>query len=124
MITITRKFEFAAGHYLPNHPGACKRYHGHNYLLEVTVSRVGGYIHPATKMVIDFGDLKKIVNKNIVDILDHSWLNDLFDNPTAEYMVHWMTIILKRTLPDNIELQRIRLYETSNSYIDWRKYNV
>jgi 6-pyruvoyltetrahydropterin/6-carboxytetrahydropterin synthase len=60
--------------------------HGHTYELEVTVE---GEIHPDTGYVMDFGDLKRTVQKNVVDLMDRRHLN--FDveflrgiNPTAE----------------------------------------
>lgn len=82
-ITITKRFEFSYAHLLPNHSGKCKRLHGHNAVLEVTVS---GEPHGAETyegvrpsrsdegMVIDFGDLKQIVKDVVVDKWDHRFL--------------------------------------------------
>ena len=61
-------------HFLKNHLGGCNNIHGHSYKLFVTIS---GYPcndtdSPQYGMLIDFGELKKIVNKSIIDPLDHS----------------------------------------------------
>ena len=76
MITITKIFEFAAGHHLPHHKGLCKGQHGHNYFLYVEVGRDIIKDGPQTGMIMDFGVLKSIVKKEILDKLDHSYLND------------------------------------------------
>ena len=73
-IRITKKFNFETGHALYGYDGKCKNVHGHSYKLEVTVS--GKPITDASNvkfgMVIDFGDLKKIVKEEIVDLFDHA----------------------------------------------------
>ena len=73
MITITKIFEFSAGHHLPNYEGDCRNPHGHNYILEVTV---GGEVNEEQGMIIDFKKLKDFVKSKIIDDLDHSSLND------------------------------------------------
>lgn len=119
MIEITKQFRFEAAHFIPNHPGLCKNLHGHQYLLEVTIS---GELNEKTKMVMDFGDLKKIVKENIVDKYDHSYLNDYFEYPTAENMVQFFAKVLTAKLPWGINLRKIKLWETHNSYATWRTY--
>ena len=116
MITITKIFEFAAAHHLPNHKGLCKNIHGHTYVLEIEIASEIQKDGPATGMIMDFGDLKRIVNEEIINKLDHSYLNDLFENPTAEMMVDWMSRVLKNKL----ELYRLRLYETPTSFAEWK----
>jgi 6-pyruvoyltetrahydropterin/6-carboxytetrahydropterin synthase len=90
-------------------------------------------------MVIDFGDLKQIVKTNIVDIFDHSVIlnknapyqgfrntPEMFDRfittdyqPTCENMVKDFSEIIKKNLPEGVELFSIRLYETETSYAEW-----
>lgn len=75
-VVITKEFSFDAAHQLPNHSGKCSSLHGHTYKLLVTVS---GLIIPAIGvsdegMIIDFSDLKKIVNDAVVSKLDHALL--------------------------------------------------
>ena len=73
-IRITKQFSFETGHALYGYDGKCKNVHGHSYKLSVTV--IGTPIDDSTNvkfgMVIDFGDLKKIVKEEIVDLFDHA----------------------------------------------------
>ena len=73
-IRITKQFSFETGHALYGYDGKCKNVHGHSYKLSVTV--IGTPINDKNNvkygMVIDFGDLKKIVKEQIVDIFDHA----------------------------------------------------
>jgi len=118
MISITRKFEFHSAHYLPNYDGKCSRQHGHTYILEVEVAGKIKAQGPKTGMIMDFGELKISVDKVVIEKLDHELLNDVWENPTAEVMVEDIAIMLLPFLPG---LVRVRLYETTNSYAEWRK---
>lgn len=109
IVEVTKAFVFDSCHYLPYHNGKCKYLHGHTYHLEVTVK---DRIDKDTGMVIDFGELKKIVQKNVVDVLDHSFFNDLIPYPTCEFMVQWIW----KQLSEIKGLYRIKLYETDGSY--------
>lgn len=117
-LTVTKRFEFCYGHQLPYHDGRCQNRHGHNAVLEIEVEGPVISEGPKVGMIIDFGDLKKIVQEDVIKELDHQWLNDFFDNPTAENIVVWIYDLLKGRLP---ELRRIRLYETPDSYCEWKK---
>mgnify|MGYP003150962937 CR=1 FL=1 len=122
MFVITKKFRFEAAHKLPHHEGACKNLHGHSYVLEVSLVseqlQDGG---PAKGMMVDFGDLKSVVNP-IVDRYDHCCLNDHFENPTAEIMVRNIAEEIQKELGVPMEIYRVfkvRLYETVNSWAEW-----
>src|SRR5436305_1806510 len=78
--TVTRSFTFEAAHQLPWHTGACRNLHGHGYRLEVSVSGPIG----DNGIVIDFDELGAVVNREIIARYDHTYLNDVLDNPTAE----------------------------------------
>jgi 6-pyruvoyltetrahydropterin/6-carboxytetrahydropterin synthase len=73
-IRITKQFSFETGHALYGYDGKCKNVHGHSYKLSVTV--IGEPITDQTNvkfgMVIDFKDLKKIVEEEVVDVFDHA----------------------------------------------------
>ncbi|CAG0907961.1 unnamed protein product, partial [Cyprideis torosa] len=73
-IRITKHFDFETAHALYGYDGKCKNIHGHSYHLHVTV--IGTPIedpdHPKNGMVMDFGDLKKIVKEEIVVKFDHA----------------------------------------------------
>ncbi len=119
MVTITRKFKFAAAHRLPNYDGICSNLHGHSYELEVSVSGGVATLGPKKGMVIDFKDLKTIVEINVIDVLDHSDLNEIFDNPTAEEMVKYIFVSIRHALSriegtngyGKLILSKVRLYE-------------
>ncbi|OAD45445.1 6-pyruvoyl trahydropterin synthase family protein [Polaribacter atrinae] len=141
-IRITKQFSFETGHALYGYDGKCKNVHGHSYKLSVTVS--GTPIKDSTNvkfgMVIDFGDLKKIVNEEIVDIFDHATVfnkntphvdlaKELIDRghhvllvdyqPTSEMMVIDFAKKIKNRLPENIKLHAIKLQETDSSFAEW-----
>ena len=116
ILTVCKKFTFEAAHRLPKHKGKCKNFHGHHYILEVTI---GASLLNGDGMIIDFGDLKEIVNKNIIDIYDHQNLNDFWVTPTAEIMVRDIAIKLSLLFDkDNRRLEKLRLYETPDSYAE------
>lgn len=139
-IRITKEFKFEMAHALKGYDGLCRNIHGHSYELLVTIT--GTPISDSTSaklgMVMDFGDLKKIVRKSIVDEFDHALvLNresaDDFDadaemfgrtilvdyQPTSENMIIDFAQRLKSQLPANITLHHLLLRETVTSYAEW-----
>ena len=141
-IRITKQFNFETGHALYGYDGKCKNVHGHSYKLSVTV--IGRPITDTTNvkygMVIDFGDLKKIVKEQIVDVFDHATVFNkntphielanelqlrghdviLVDyQPTSENMVIDFSNKIKNLLPENIELHSLKLQETETSFAEW-----
>lgn len=109
-LSITRRYHFESAHFLPNVPEGhkCKRMHGHNYEMEVTVmgpvDRVG--------FIIDFWDLDKIVQP-IIELVDHRVLNDAIMNPTAEHIAVWFLDKLPHP-----GIVNIRIYETKDCWCD------
>ncbi len=141
-IRITKQFSFETGHALYGYDGKCRNVHGHSYKLSVTV--IGTPISDSSNvkfgMVIDFGDLKKIVKEEIVDIFDHATVFNkntphielanelevrghnvlLVDyQPTSEMMITDFSKKIKNRLPDNIKLHSLRLRETDSSFAEW-----
>jgi len=141
-IRITKQFSFEAGHALYGYDGKCKNLHGHSYNLLVTV--IGKPIADSQNvkfgMVIDFGDLKRIVEEEIVDVFDHATVfnkntphlelaNELKDRdhnvilvdyqPTTEMMVIDFAKKIKSRLPNTIKLHSLRLQETATSFAEW-----
>lgn len=141
-IRITKQFSFEAGHALYGYDGKCKNLHGHSYHLDVTV--IGTPIKDGSNvkfgMVIDFGDLKKIVKEDIIDVFDHTMIfnkntphielaNDLKKRghdiilvdyqPTTEMMVIDFAKKIKQRLPENIRLHSLKLRETATSFAEW-----
>lgn len=116
--TITKQFRFEAAHSLPNHDGKCRNLHGHSYLLEVSVT---GPIHdsgPKEGMIMDFKDISTIVKREIVDQWDHQYLNDLLPFVTsAENLAQECFRRLEQHLP----VSKIKLWETSKSFVEVTK---
>lgn len=141
-IRVTKEFKFETGHALFGYDGLCKNVHGHSYSLAVTVKgipidEVG---HVKHGMVIDFSDLKKIVNEEVVLPFDHATVlnvstphKELADEmeqrghkilrvnyqPTSEMMVTDFAHKIKARLPKNINLVALKLRETASSYAEW-----
>ncbi len=112
MITrVSRAFSFEAAHQLEWHSGACKNLHGHSYRLEVTVA---GSLD-ANGIVIDFSDLSAIVNSSVIDVYDHTYLNDFLPNPTAELIAADIWTRLSRA---GLSVDRVVLWETENSKVE------
>ena len=145
-IRITKQFSFETGHALYGYDGKCRNVHGHSYKLSVTV--IGKPITDQNNvkygMVIDFGDLKKIVKEEIVEVFDHATVFNkntphvtlaetlkeqghnvlLVDyQPTSEMMVIDFANKINKRLPENIALHSLKLQETESSYAEWFAYD-
>ncbi len=139
-IRVTKEFNFEIAHALWNYDGPCANIHGHSYRMFVTV--IGEPIkddkNPKDGMVIDFGDLKKIVNEQIVHPMDHAiTLNKkaikrlnldkqmlkkqyfVDYQPTCENMVIDFVEKLQKSLPKNLKLFSLKLHETTTSFAEW-----
>lgn len=142
MIRITKIFTFETAHVLYNYDGKCKNMHGHSYKLFVTVKGkpIDDLDHVKNGMVVDFGDIKKIVKEEVVDVWDHAVLvngNSPHQNlgqklkdeghnvifcayqPTCENMLYDIAAKIKNQLPSSVELAYLKLHETENSYGEW-----
>ena len=120
ILTVTRRFEFDFAHWLPKYEGKCRSLHGHRGVLEVEVSgspKSKISIYPT--MVVDFTDLKRIVEERIINKFDHKCLNDFLEVPTAEEVVRFVVRELDKEFGKN--LVRVRFYETPDSYAEWRR---
>ncbi len=128
-------------HALKGHDGPCRFIHGHSYKLSVTL--VGNPImddtSPRLGMVMDFGEMKKIVHENIIRIFDHALVlnrnsileeNDkipeLFEKmlivdyqPTSENLLLDFVYRIRPLLPSNASLHSMKLRETATAYAEW-----
>jgi 6-pyruvoyltetrahydropterin/6-carboxytetrahydropterin synthase len=140
-LRVTKSFTFEMAHALWNYDGPCRNIHGHSYQLFVTVKGVASTDLASTKlgMVVDFTDLKRIVNENVVDVFDHSVVistrasqpdikrvEQMFEKfyvvdyqPTCENLVTDMASRIKKALPVNIALFSLKLLETATSWAEW-----
>ena len=138
-LRLTKEFRFEGAHALTGYDGKCKHIHGHSYILYVTVkgcpSNPDGT--PKAGMLIDFTDLKRLVNENIIDKFDHTLI--LRDNapiaeeireaynrvmivpfqPTCENLILHFADIIREKLPEGVTLHSLRLHETATSYVEW-----
>ena len=110
IMQVCKSFVFDACHFLPYHDRRCKFMHGHTYHMEICVQN---RVLQETGMVMDFGELKTIVNEDVIDSFDHGFLNQYIDYPTCEMMVTWIWAVLSRRVKG---LQHIKVYETDGSY--------
>lgn len=115
VMVLCKEFQFDAAHSLPSYKGKCKNLHGHTYKIRVCVK---GYVNKEG-FVIDFSELKDIVTKKVLDILDHTYLNDIIKQPTAENTAIWIWVQLKDFLP----LHEIWVWETPTSFVIFREKN-
>lgn len=135
---VIKEIQWDMGHRITNHNSVCKNLHGHRYKAEICVE--GDLVNikgsPEEGMVIDFGDIKKIVAKHVLDLLDHGfmvWKKDrvlvkFFEkNPdqkhiivpfvtTAENIAAWIFEQVDKHLKDRhktgLKLHSIKLWET------------
>lgn len=142
MIRLTKEFSFESAHALWGYDGKCREIHGHSYRLFVTIKGepISDEQNPKLGMVMDFGELKSIVAREITDRLDHSFvmrrtkqaealaeaMGSQFTNvvlvdyqPTCENMLIDFAARLKAALPKGITLHSLRLHETATSYAEW-----
>lgn len=132
MVYLTRKAEFSASHYYHNPSfsqtenqrifGKCNNPngHGHNYTLEVTVK---GGVDPKSGFVVDLKQLKEIMNSEVLEVLDHRFLNKEVPEfaskiPTTENIA---IVIWERLAPElkAAQLHRVRVYETPDLFVDF-----
>jgi 6-pyruvoyltetrahydropterin/6-carboxytetrahydropterin synthase len=132
IVYLTRKAEFSASHLYHNPAfsaeenrrvfGKCNNPngHGHNYVLEVTVK---GEVDATTGFVVDLKKLKDLMHSEVLDALDHRFLNkeipEFFDLiPTTENIaiVCWQRLAPKF---DAAKLHRVRVYETPDLFADF-----
>ena len=127
---ITKIFRFNAAHQYGHDDwsaeknwevfGLDSKVHGHNYTLEVMVT---ASVNPETGFIVDLGELSSIVQKYVIDILDHSqfekeveWFRD--KQPSTENLVQFIWNQIKPRIP-HITLHRIRLHETPTIFTDY-----
>jgi len=140
-IRITKEFKFEMAHALKGYDGPCKNIHGHSYELSVTISGkpINDENNPKLGMVMDFGELKKIVRREVVDLFDHALvlnssmntdlLKSLSKNfekviltdyqPTSEMMIIDFASRISSELPSHVTLKYLLLRETVTSFAEW-----
>lgn len=132
MYKISKEFSVAMGHRLSQHHGLCSNFHGHNYKIIVGIQ--SGMLNE-NGMVMDFSDLKHIVNERIIQY-DHALMINKKDlpvakkmqevlsdlkilivpyEPTAENMAKEIYLFVESKLPDPVIMDYVTVYETDTS---------
>jgi len=132
MYKVSKEFSVAMGHRLSLHQGLCSNFHGHNYKIIVGIQC--GMLNK-NGMVMDFSDLKHIVNEKIIHY-DHALMINIKDlpvakkmqevlpdlklyivpyEPTAENMAKELYIFIKSKLPALVDMDYVTIYETDTS---------
>lgn len=140
-IRITKEFSFEAAHALIGYDGPCRSIHGHSYRLSVTVTGepVTGRQSPKRGMIMDFSELKRIVKREVIDMMDHALvlpsdldlgvpekLGETFSKvmivdyqPTSENLLTDFAGRIRKALPEGVYLHSMKLRETPTSYAEW-----
>ena len=141
LIRVTKEFHFEMAHALYGYDGPCKNIHGHSYSLSITVT---GKVNnskqsPKNGMVVDFSDLKNMVQQNIINEFDHALLlngksphkkfknkENIFEKivlvnfqPTCENLLITIAKKISTFLPATVKLHHVCLRETRTSYAEW-----
>jgi 6-pyruvoyltetrahydropterin/6-carboxytetrahydropterin synthase len=134
-VELGRRYRFAASHRL--HTGRLSEEenarvfgkcanpfgHGHNYILEVSVS---GDVDPATGMIANLADLDNFVEREVIEVFDHHSMNEdvaAFRDvvPTTENLCIEIFERLKNF--PSAKLERVRVQETSNNSFEYAGEN-
>ncbi len=132
IVTVTRRLRFNAAHRVHNPAlsdaenaalfGKCNNpnWHGHNYRLEVSVQ---GEIDERTGYVIDLGQLRDVVERDVIELTDHRnfnidvpYMHDII--PTTENIVVAMWRVIAPAVAP-AKLVRLRLWETDQNYAEY-----
>ncbi|HMU14808.1 MAG: 6-carboxytetrahydropterin synthase [Bacteroidetes bacterium] len=139
-VRVTKRTTLEIAHALRDHDGLCRHIHGHSYVLDVSVTgdlldRAGD---PKAGMVIDFSELKTLVQRQVVDHYDHALVLHAADRgaintdhplfartrftswpPTCENLLLDMVARINAHMPRNARLSHVRLQETATSWAEW-----
>lgn len=140
LLRLTKQFSFEMAHALPLYEGKCRNIHGHSYHLHVTIEAPSASISDdASGMVLDFSQLKAIVNQTIIEPFDHALVLPRMEEgqseattkaqfapygaklqlvsfqPTTENLLMHFAHLLQPQIPSPARLYSIKLYETDTS---------
>lgn len=137
MLTVVKSLKFDAAHILTNHQGQCRNLHGHTYRVEVCVAQSPD---SNADMVIDFKDLKRVCEEEILSRCDHAFIYDTSSaveseiaevlhrhgmrtlslpyRSTAENLATHFFGLLERRVPG---LGAVRVWETPDSFAEYRR---
>ena len=119
MFEVSVEDTFAAGHARRGYRGKCENPHGHNYKVQVTLH---GESLDNIGLLFDFKDLKIAMNE-IIDRLDHKFINDLEPftelNPSAENMAKYfydeINVLLRDKTLGRVKVKLVKMWETDTT---------
>lgn len=131
-LRLTKEFEFEMAHALTGYDGKCRNIHGHSYKLFVTVEGEPNTDSSSPKkgMVLDFSDIKRIVNQTIIEKFDHAlvlpkdtpYATNIDTNliltdwqPTTENLLIHFASLIQQQIPEGVYLYSLKLHETESS---------
>jgi len=86
---------------------------------------VSGPINPLTGLLIDFQNLNSLVEKYVIDVLDHKDITEYFDarggmNTTVENLSMWIYLTLVSNIPSNlpVKIASVKLWETPTCFAE------
>lgn len=141
-VCVTKEFTFEMAHALFNYDGPCKNIHGHTYKLQVTLLGLVNQnaAHVKNGMVVDFGELKRVVTAEVINNYDHALvLNEVISaslracayaltekihfvpfQPTCEnLLLHFKNLIKAKLEINGNVLKAVKLFETPSSWAEW-----
>ncbi|MDR0653186.1 MAG: 6-carboxytetrahydropterin synthase QueD [Synergistaceae bacterium] len=115
---LKREFSFDAAHRLEHYHGRCENLHGHTYRMIVEIEGSPD----AEGMIVDFIQVKETVEREVISKLDHSYLNDTIDQPSAENIARFVFERLEPLLKGpNYSLSAVQVWETPKSSVVFRR---
>ncbi len=121
MYTLELTETFSAAHALRDYPGVCARMHGHNWRLTVVPSTE---TKDPAGITVDYADLKKLMDE-VIREFDHDCLNEhphfRSVNPTSENLAEYIYEKFEKRLPPSVRLDNVRISETDNFAVTYRK---
>jgi 6-pyruvoyltetrahydropterin/6-carboxytetrahydropterin synthase len=136
MYIVTKELHFCYGHRLMQYQGKCRVPHGHNGKVAIDLASES---LDQLGMVVDFTDVKRVIQRWIDDTLDHrmllhrddplaKWLQEMGEpcflmdqNPTAEAIAH---TIFEYTAARGFPVVAVRLWETPDSYATYQAHGA
>ncbi|MBT5078810.1 MAG: 6-carboxytetrahydropterin synthase [Candidatus Marinimicrobia bacterium] len=131
MTYLTKQYKFCAAHryWNPNWSddknyeifGEDVRIHGHNYILDITLS---GPIDENSGFICNLFELNELVQSHVLDVMDHSQIQlDIpwfeLKQPSTENMVVFIWEQIKSKIPRPANLYSIKLRETPTIFTEY-----
>lgn len=125
MFILRKTKQVEAAHQLPHHDGKCRGLHGHTWTITVEVK--GLYLNttgPKRGMLFDYYDIGQLMKEH-VEVLDHRFLNDIYENPTSEVIAESLFLAMTGKVAElsngSARLSRVLVSETANSCAEYMK---